>query len=268
MSLKLEPQKDEILRRYDSGESCSSIASSLNSYLQPVTNLVRKYRDKKSLRHNQGNIRFFREIDSPEKAYFLGFIAADGCVQDFTKSSSGLSITIHSRDGYILEKLRSYIGCENPVYGVRGGEHSRFTLANKDLVSDLAQYDIGHRKSLTMGNFLKNVPRGMRKFAILGYFDGDGSLTIQPKHNNRAYVQIRGTEELLLGVVEEMGITSFHLSKKDSIPNLSIGSRENVVKFYDLYDGCPVFLTRKRSKFESIIQQDQTISQSSKYLDY
>lgn len=268
MAFKLERHRDDILRRFDSGESCHSIAISLGCYDQPVTNLIKRYREIKSLRHNQGNTRYFQNIDTTSKAYLVGFIAADGCIQNFTKSSIGLSITIHKKDECVLDFLKKELGCENPVYRVRKDEHCRFTIANKDLVSDLEKLGIGQRKSLTLSNFLENIPKQFRKAAVLGYFDGDGSISIQPNYNNRAYIQIRCTRELATGIVQEMEVDSFHLSEVDSIPSLVIGAKHNVLKFYSMYENCPIFLARKREKFERLFQQDQTISQSSVYLDY
>ena len=61
-------------------------------------------------RPNQGNTRYFQKIDSNLKAYFLGFIAADGYIQYFAKNCIGLSITLNIKDKIILDKLKSEIG--------------------------------------------------------------------------------------------------------------------------------------------------------------
>lgn len=259
MALKLENRADEIMSRVAAGESCSSIARSMGEYLQAVTSVVKKRLGKSSLRLDQGNVRYFQYIDTPAKAYLLGFIAADGCIQNFTKSSVGLSITIHARDREVLDYLKKEIGNEHQLQPVRNGEHIRFTLASKQLVSDLESHGICQRKSLTMPDIFSPLPEGVRKYAILGYFDGDGSISSY-NSGRKNYVQIRGTEEALLSIVRNLQITSYHMSRHDSIPSLVIGARNNVRKFYDIYEGCPVFLQRKKLIFDSIFRQDQTIS--------
>lgn len=221
--------------------------------------MVKKHKGVSSLRPYQGNIRYFQNIDTPAKAYLLGFIAADGCVQNFTKTSAGLSITIHIRDREVLDFLKSEIGNSHTLQLVRGGVHIRFTLASKLLVSDLLAHGIGHRKSLTMGDFITPIRADLRGYAVLGYFDGDGSISSY-SGGRKNYVQIRGTEDVLLAIVKHVGITTYHLSRHDSIPSLVVGARENVRKFYHLYEGCPMFLQRKKLKFDSIFRQDQTIS--------
>lgn len=251
MALKLEEHKEDILQRFAAKESCSSIAADYEVNLQCVTNLVKKYTGLTNLRPSQGNTRYFQNIDTAAKAYLLGFIAADGCIQNFTKTSIGLSITIHIKDRCVLDFLKSEVGNEHELQLVRAGAHIRYTLTNKDLVSDLENLGIGQRKSLTLGNFIENVPKHLRGYAILGYFDGDGSISVISK--SKQYVQIRCTEDVAMAIVTELGIDSYHLSKCDAIPSLVIGAKRNVAKFAALYEGCPIFLPRKKAKFDLVI---------------
>lgn len=49
------------------------------------------------------NKEYFKQIDTPEKAYWLGFIAADGNVR---KDLLKLRIELNIRDYHHLEKFR------------------------------------------------------------------------------------------------------------------------------------------------------------------
>ncbi len=50
------------------------------------------------------NENYFETIDSEDKAYFLGFIFADGCVtNDSKKYRYQLTLKLHSKDVGILE---------------------------------------------------------------------------------------------------------------------------------------------------------------------
>lgn len=51
------------------------------------------------------NYNFFEKIDTEEKAYIVGFLAADGCItSDDAKSSYQIKIVVQRRDRDILEK--------------------------------------------------------------------------------------------------------------------------------------------------------------------
>lgn len=108
-----------------------------------------------------------------------------------------------------------------------------------------------------MENFLNFIPIEFRKFAVLGYFDGDGSIWIGKR---KQYVSIRGTNEVLLGIVNTLNITKYCLRQYDSIPSLTIGTKSEIRKFYELYTDCEIFLLRKKAKFDIVFHQDQTIS--------
>ena len=73
------------------------------------TNQSGKGMDKKSI-HKPGyefNEHYFDDIDSNEKAYFLGFIAADGGVE---RQKGPLSFSLQKRDKEILIKFCECIG--------------------------------------------------------------------------------------------------------------------------------------------------------------
>lgn len=54
--------------------------------------------EKRSDNHTyKADYRKFKDIDSSEKAYWLGFIAADGCVYK-RKTNGTVYISIHEKD--------------------------------------------------------------------------------------------------------------------------------------------------------------------------
>jgi hypothetical protein len=190
-------------------------------------------------------------------------IAADGAL---VKTGCGISltITIHIKDRVILDKLREEIGCEHQLQLVRNGAHIRFVLSRKELISDLKELGLTERKSLTMSNFLQHIPADFRKAAILGYFDGDGSIMYrfhQGKYRKQA-VQIRATDALISGIMKEYPYIPYHVAHFDAIPNLAISSLEGVLSFFEIYQHCNFYLPRKYETFISLIHQVQTSSSS------
>lgn len=219
------------------------------------------------------NPNYFTVIDNPIKAYFVGFIAADGCIQQLTKSTRGLSITLHSRDIEILEKLKSELGCNNPIRVWSSAQSfdktvittfCRLQVTYKSIVKDLENLGIIERKSLTLCNFIQNIPGNWRKYAVLGYFDGDGGF-ILPKGkikthkagdkyqvNSRSiHIMIRGTFEVLNAIAEELKLGRPKINQYDATPRLAITHKEEVIKLIDIYKTAPFFLKRKRDKIQN-----------------
>lgn len=255
----------QILEMFDSGFNTNQISKSINKSFYYVKTILLKHRNPSFQKYNNGNMEYFKNIDNDTKAYLLGFIAADGCITK-SRNSIGLTITIHKKDKVILEKLKQELLSENPIQELKKHEHVRFVIYNKELTESLKTHGIEERKSLTMENIINIIPKQFRSSFIRGYFDGDGSFTFQEKYK-RAYIQIRGTKEFLNGIVNELSIQSFSIKEYDSIPNLSIGSKKEIKKFFDIvYSNSTIHLNRKYDKIKIFVDtlcQDQTISSPS-----
>lgn len=120
---------------------------------------------------------FFDVIDTEAKAYWLGFITADGCVQAGAVGTAGwqrhsLSVGLKPSDAGHLEKLKADLAAENPV--LVSPQVASITLSSIHLTGSLVRLGVTPRKSLTAtprdgpGHLMRHYWRGM--------FDGDGSL--------------------------------------------------------------------------------------------
>jgi intein/homing endonuclease len=117
----------------------------------------------------------FEKIDSPEKAYWLGFISADGCID--LSVSAKLVISLKIDDVKHLEKFRTFLSANNPIKQFPNYKSPRaiIQVCRKKIVDDLARHGVGPRKSKTI-EFPDIDPKFFPDF-IRGYFDGDGCLT-------------------------------------------------------------------------------------------
>lgn len=133
-----EPQKDDICRRYQNGEPISSIKERFGvssriiiAFLKRRGIQIRPSGD--SLRYTCDD-SFFSVIDSEEQAYWLGFLAANGCVQ-----GNRLQVCLSSRDRQHLVHLASCLRTNAPIkdYFIGGVYRSEFRVTSKQLVCDL-----------------------------------------------------------------------------------------------------------------------------------
>ncbi len=119
--------------------------------------------------------RFFDDIDSETKAYWLGFIAADGNVH-----KNCFQIDLMASDRKHLEKLKRDLRSSHPITDRAVTRHgrvnlqSRFALSNKALVAGLAKHHIYEKKSETVMAWNGNP--FLTRHYWRGVIDGDGSL--------------------------------------------------------------------------------------------
>lgn len=128
---------------------------------------------------------YFCCIDTPLKAYFLGFIYADGwiCTNEQARNYE-LGIELQSEDKYLLEKLNDELGGLNKIYhhnpevryikGVRAnsGHSDVLRVYSKPLVLSLIKNGI--EKNKTQKDVYPVVPDSLFFDWLRGYIDGDG----------------------------------------------------------------------------------------------
>lgn len=257
--------QSKILSYLNDGKSTTEISKVLNINKATISSFLRV----KGIRLNpdKGNVHYFDIIDSYAKAYIVGFIAADGALVK-TKASTALTITIKYEDKAVLEFIKSEIGNKHklleivrpPSYDLsKTIHHIRYAISDKHITKALNKLGITPNKSLSMGNIIKNIPYKYRDAFIIGYFDGDGSVTIRNGEypNDRGilckdyslYIQIRGTKDFLLGICNHLKITTSHIHQHDSIPSLSFASKKDTYRFFQCYKNLPFYYERKYNKF-------------------
>ena len=208
----------------------------------------------------KANYQIFKNIDTAEKAYWLGFIAADGCNYQREHNSSVI-INIHRQDKEHLEKFRYFMESDVKIIDhiqTKGFSNntpmSKLVLNSKEMSQDLADKGIVPNKSLIL-----QPPKIAPEFYlpyILGYFDGDGGLYKTNQYNNFSW-SLQGTEETLSWVKEVLNIEA-KLEKRNanSISNSYYIRLGGTKKIYDimciLYNSSPVNLTRKYEIYKNL----------------
>lgn len=138
--------------------------------------------------HNRAQINsaFFQNW-SPNMAYALGYIFADGAIEDVQASSRTCYFAISSKDLSILESIRATLDSNHTIY-VRSAGYTNFPnnrryfsreifslrIGNKAMYNDLLKLGVTPRKSLDAR--FPRIPEEYLSFFVRGYFDGDGCL--------------------------------------------------------------------------------------------
>lgn len=256
-----QEQLNDIINKYQNQHlSLKSIGEEYNVSRSTITRLLKQnnVEIKKTNHKYYANYRIFESIDSCEKAYWLGFIAADGCNYEREQNAS-ITINIHQKDLEHLEKFKNFVNSNKPIekyiqtHGFSNNTPMcRFTLNSKDMSKDLSDKGIVPRKSLIL-----EPPKIDSKYYlpfILGYFDGDGSIfkTTQDLYG----ISIVGTKELLEWINEILNMSDKLEKRKDDDKNNFYIRCGGIEKPYlimkKLYDSVEVRLDRKYSIFKEL----------------
>ena len=235
-----------------------SLGNKLRYFLQK-NNLTRP-KQRQDIDHN-----YFNKIDTEEKAYWLGFIYADGNISDYTNPKNHkycLEITLKSDDKSHLELFKKHIGYEGEVTTRKVGKYEacRISFSSKELILDLVKLGCTPRKSLTLKYPLGFIPKHLERHFIRGYFDGDGSVNtynvkecVRPKIN----LSILGTEHFLNNMQEvflrELEVTQGNLYSNETrgeVLEYKKAWKQAMEILHYIYDDSNIYLDRKYSIFK------------------
>lgn len=240
----------------------------------PIKNVTDYYTSNElaTTRKYKFNRSYFKEVDTCDKAYWLGFLFADGNVhipEGSTGGSKGgtVELGLKAEDDYHIYNFISCIGGDNPVeyrdvkLNDKQYPSARVQLNSIEMCNDLINKGCVPRKSLTL-----EPPKGLSEHLtshfIRGYFDGDGCVGFY-ENRNAFMLQILGTKPILSWIqtiLKNKLITS--RIKKDSRGNffrLDITGRDNFEAFFNyIYKDKKYFLGRKYDKYvDSLLYFDK-----------
>ena len=176
-------KEKEVVEIFKAGNDIpTKIAKIVGLSEQTVSKILKKKFNFKSI---HGKIQkeqytidqtFFDDINTEEKAYWLGFIFADGSIKISSEHSKGLSIELSSIDKQHLEKFKNSINSNAPIRHRKNRNISLITVFNLHLVNKLI--DMGCVKNKTInGNIPINLLIKDKKYIkgfLRGFCDGDG----------------------------------------------------------------------------------------------
>ena len=164
---------ENVIKDFKSGLYCEDIAKKYNIEVHTIYSVLDQAGLKRqSGYHSQSNINYFEKIDTPNKAYILGFITADGGVVERT-----LGIEVKREDDDVLKFIASEINPNATIkpskYG--GKDDSRVIFCSIKMINDLAKYGVIRNKSKTIQRVPEElIPKELLCYYFRGLIDGDG----------------------------------------------------------------------------------------------
>ena len=249
-------EKIKIANLYDEGVSPKDLSIMYNIDKSTVFEYLKvagiKPKGNKQKVH-KCNVNIFNKVDTEDKAYWLGFIAADGNI-----SKNELKIMLAYKDKNHLHKFCKFIGLNSPIKEVNNSGYPSVyvNIGSIDMSKDLFNYDVTPNKSLTL-KIPKNLQINLFQHYIRGYFDGDGSAYTSGKYatpcisfvGNRHFIEC-----LCLLINEFCGITpsNYKHSISDNAWYATIKGEFRVKIFIDwLYKDANIYMDRKKEKIDS-----------------
>jgi hypothetical protein len=254
--------QDEIIQKYlNFNHTISELSIEYNVNRKQINNLF-KYKNidiQNVFRKYTLNESYFKDIDSFDKAYFLGLICADGWV---LKNTNYLGLSLVEEFPILLEKLNKYIGSNRPIKKYINkqctqGFYYRLDINSKIIVSDLDNLGITQNKTFTLQ--FPNIKDEFLSHFIRGHFDGDGSgryhFKIGKKLPVKPIINFLGTESFLTTLADKLSnllnVKKAKIHKSKNIYSVTYSSKNDVLKIYDfMYNNKKdLFLERKFKKF-------------------
>lgn len=255
-------QHISILKELES-KSQKNVAQIYGVSQATISNIAKKYNINRSISRlntcrRKCDFDYFKIIDSKEKAYWLGFICADGCVlKNYNK------VNLISKDKEIIEKFKIAIKSNHPISFYNkidkrtGKQYDRYNICinGKEFRQNLINIGVSFDKTDRLE--MPNIEEKYYSYFFAGLFDGDGSVSntgkIYTKNNKKSWryksrISLISTQEIL----EHLNV---HIKETLNINELEMfrvtKNKSNVWKMY---------LYKDASKFLDWIYQDSSFT--------
>lgn len=176
-------QKEELFELYKTYEyTYKELAKKFNKTVNSVACLLNREgligkRANNHFRKYKINQNYFDVIDSEEKAYFLGFLCADGCNH---KNNTKISMFLKESDKEVLTKLNNLLQPDKPLIYCKkkiGSNQYGIQISNRRISDNLNRLGCIPQKTFTLDFPNENqVPKLFLRHYLRGFFDGDGWL--------------------------------------------------------------------------------------------
>lgn len=253
--------RKEAIDHYKNGFKCKQIATKMGLDRRTIGKWLKEEGFVYS-KYNKSPIDsyIFDLINTPEKAYWLGFIFADG----YVSKENNFELSLAVKDLNHLNKFKNFIKFGGKIYIDEKVGRCRLQFQDSQIVNSLKKTGCINKKSLVLK--FPEIDECLYSHFIRGYFDGDGHVT---NPENSIAVSIVGTLEFLQSVHNILNIPKYkikHRQVKHSpevyISEFSGEDARNFGRF--IYNNSNVHLERKYERFIKHLDKHEYRNKKSK----
>lgn len=255
---------DEYIKNINNSPSLTKICAKYHMNRKTLSDRLKELGYE--IINHQNKLKFneniFDSIDSEEKAYWLGFIYADGYI---AKGRNDFELSLSILDKEHLDKFNTfmqYSGNNVKIGNIKLNEKEfsrcRWSVRNKHLHETLISKGCVPAKSSILQfpnlNIFSNV--SLVKHFIRGYIDGDGCISYNDKDHTNMSLNILGTEDFLTGIKNNLPVKYDYvlgyndLKKNNLTRTLNINGKNGLEILFYLYENSSIYLFRKYEKYK------------------
>jgi transposase len=170
----MEDLKKNLLKYVNEGLTNIEIGEIYKVSRNTISRWLKKYELKRVKTHPYLNENFFEKIDNKDKAYWFGYLCADGYI---TKNGYKLVLDLKKTDFELLLKFCNDVGSDQSKITERthknGYKSNKLVIYNKKFVDHIKNNGCLNNKSLNLkfNNFNEET---LDLAYLMGFYDGDG----------------------------------------------------------------------------------------------
>lgn len=222
----------------------------------------------------RGNVKYkinntlFNKIDSPSKAYFLGFALGDGHIYiPKGKNTWRFTLEIKHSDSELLSDFNKLLSYDKPLI-TRNRERkgkttksSSLIIYNQEICNDLIRAGIGPNKSFTAQ--LPSLDQHLVRHLVRGLIDSDGSISKRP-HKNDFTFDFIGSLDICDNISKFLFAHNIYNKTivlhqySGLLGRILMYRKKDLIKLRALlYDNAQLYLKRKKMIFDKISYKNQ-----------
>ena len=254
-----EKEKDDFVEAYYNGMDVPELIKTFKLTVRTPREIF-KERNICALRRNRYTIneQYFKNIDTERKAYWLGYLFADGFIGD--EKHNNIVFSQKESCKYVLEQFAKDIEFTGKIRVSKPGPQTFnnaqsqivVNFSSKIMANDLRKLNMFTCKSETMSELPPIKDHFMRHF-VRGYFDGDGSIieTFVNQYKDHIYNKyqwgIIGTPMFLTKIKNILPVKTYiYDSHTPTIKYLRTSGSKSIACLYDyLYENASFYLKYK-----------------------
>lgn len=259
-----------IITKYLSGQTMTSLSIEFGVSITPIINILKKNNikirsPKEQSRKYTVNSYYFLDINTEDKAYFLGLFYADGYVSSLkTKNKtlySGICLC-GEEELELLEKFKKYCEFSGPItkhikVKERYKQPYRICIIDEIFRETLISKGCVPLKSLVLKfPSFNEIPKHLFHHFLRGFWDGDGSISFYQKSGELGISAITSVDfaKSFTEFAKNNLDIKFSISSKNNSMVVSLNGKKDVLRFLlYLYKDASIFLQRKKSKLDEFI---------------